>query len=521
MNRPTISGIHHITAISSSARANLAFYERVLGLRLVKQTVNFDDPYTYHLYYGDGRGTPGTIITFFPWETLPQGKPGAGMVTAVAFAVPRDSLDFWLHRLRGEGLRIETAERFGEPVLRFADPHGLPLELVGTARPPATVPQAGGAVPREYALTGFHSAATTLNAFEPAHSLLQGVMGMSLAGREGNRYRFGMNGQDAAGLFYDVIADTSAQSGREGTGTVHHIAFRTEDDASQAQWQSLLRRAGLAVTDVRDRQYFRSIYFRAPGGVLFEIATDLPGFAVDEPAAELGASLKLPPQYEPSRPAIARRLPLLRAENHRHVFQAAAGDDGGWTTVALHGTGGDEYDLLELAGETNPDAAVLGVRGRVLEHGRARFFVRLQENVFDEPEVIDRAGELSAFLREIAPRYGRNPERLAALGYSNGANIAAAMLFLRPEIFAQAVLLRPMLPLQEVELPDLQGKKILVLRGARDRMIPAEGTDMLVEKLRAAGARLTVETIDAGHEITAEDVRAIGRWRAGDLLSES
>ena len=512
MKTQTISGIHHITAISSSARENLAFYETTLGLRLVKQTVNFDDPTTYHLYYGDDRGTPGTLLTFFPWDRLPQGTVGAGMVTAVAFAVPRESLEFWLERLSAAGIGVATAERFGEPVIRFADPHGLPLELIGIARPPGAAPRETGTVPGEQAITGFHSATATLPALEPIASLLESAMGLIPAGREGNRHRFRMNDMDGYGQVYDVIVDPLASPGRAGTGTVHHIAFRTVDDESQRQWQSILRSSGFGVTEVRDRQYFRSIYFHSPGGVLFEIATDGPGFAVDENPAELGSSLKLPPQYEPSRTAIAGQLPALRAESFRHVFRPPAGEGDGWTTVALHGTGGGEHDLLELAGEANPAAAVIGVRGRVLENGMARFFRRLSENVFDEREVAARAHELAEFLGDAASKYGCDGNRLAALGYSNGANIAAALLFLRPEVFAQAILIRPMLPLQDPDLPDLQGKDILLLRGARDRMIPAEATDRLVEKLQAAGARLTVRTFDAGHEITGEDIGAIRRW---------
>lgn len=310
MNRPNMSGIHHITAISASARENLAFYETTLGLALVKQTVNFDDPFTYHLYYGDDRGTPGSILTFFPWENLPPGRPGAGMVTAVAFAVPRDSMNFWLRRMSAAGIPIETAERFGEPVIRFADPHGLPLEFIGIL--PSGVSRQAGAVPRDHAITGFHSATATLNTLKPITALLEGVMGMALAGQEGNRYRFVMDDQGAPGHFYDVIVDPEARAGRSGTGTVHHIAFRTEEDAAQLQWQAILRGAGFSVTDVRDRQYFRSIYFHSPGGVLFEMATDSPGFSVDESQAELGASLKLPAQYEPSRAAIEKRLPPLR-----------------------------------------------------------------------------------------------------------------------------------------------------------------------------------------------------------------
>jgi glyoxalase family protein len=334
MTGSNISGIHHITAISASAVENLAFYENTLGLRLVKQTVNFDDPSTYHLYYGDEQGTPGTILTFFPWEKLPQGRSGSGMVTAIAFAVPMtmDSMDFWKRRMAAAGIRIETCERFGESVIRFVDPHGLPLELIGISHPPDTLFRQAGTIPKAHAITGFHSATATLNDLESITALLRDVMGMTLSGQEKHRYRFNMDNPETPGHYYDLIVDPQARSGRPGSGTVHHVAFRTENDATQVQWQSILRGSGFEVTDVRDRQYFRSIYFRSPGGVLFEMATDSPGFSVDEAAADLGTSLKLPPQYERSRAAIEKQLPALRVGASRtkelHFLTATAGQRG-------------------------------------------------------------------------------------------------------------------------------------------------------------------------------------------------
>jgi glyoxalase family protein len=314
ITRPKISGIHHITAVTSSAAENLAFYETILGLRLIKRTVNFDDPHTYHLYYGDARGAPGTILTFFPWEDLPQGKPGAGMVTAIAFAVPKASMAFWKQRMESAGIRIKRDERFGEPVIQFTDPHGLPLELIGTARPPASTYWQGSNLPEVQAITGFHSATATLNTLEPVAGLLKDVMGMAISGQEQDRYRFSMDNPQAPGHFFDTAIDPQAPPGGPGHGTVHHIAFRTENDTTQANWQTILRRFGLGVTDVRDRKYFRSVYFRSPGGVLFEMATDPPGFGVDETLTGLGASLQLPAEYEPMRTEIEKRLPPLRTE---------------------------------------------------------------------------------------------------------------------------------------------------------------------------------------------------------------
>lgn len=308
-----IPAIHHITAVSSAAAENLAFYENVLGLRLVKQTVNFDDPYTYHLYYGDAEGSPGTILTFFPWENLPRGKPGAGMITAIAFAIHRNSIDFWMQRIARAGIYARPGERFGEPLIRFEDPHGLPLELVGIPNPADTAYWNPGRVPREHALAGFHSATATLNSLENDEDLLSKVMGMSLVAKDGGHYRFQMQDTGSAGHFYDIVIDPRAPAGRPGSGTVHHIAFRTENDQAQSAWQTAIRKMGFSVTEVRDRKYFRSIYFHAPGGILFEIATDPPGFVVDEPLSGLGTALKLPPQYETMRAAIEKRLPGLKS----------------------------------------------------------------------------------------------------------------------------------------------------------------------------------------------------------------
>ncbi len=307
-----ISAIHHITAITPSATENLAFYENVLGLRLVKQTVNFDDPYTYHLYYGDTRGTPGTILTFFPWENLPQGRPGAGMVTAIAFAVPLRAMDFWNRRLRRLACDLQSGERFGDPVLRFSDPHGLPLELIGQSEPAATAHWHAGPIADEHAITGFHSATATLHHLTESKTLFSALLGMTLLKQADSRYRFASADTRAPGHFWDILIDPQAPLGQQGGGTVHHIAFRTASDDDQLRWQSRLRTAGLGVTEVRDRKYFRSIYFHAPQRLLLEIATDGPGFGVDEEEAILGTRLRLPESYERMRPDIERRLPPLR-----------------------------------------------------------------------------------------------------------------------------------------------------------------------------------------------------------------
>jgi len=316
-NNPHFSGIHHITAITSSASENLAFYEEVLDLRLVKKTVNFDDPFTYHLYYGDSAGTPGTIITFFPWENLPRGKAGAGMVTAIAFSIPMGSVDFWRKRLNAQGLETMEGKRFGDRLIQFNDPHGLSLELIETPTVHSNLNQSGNSKSVASRIAGFHSATALLRSLDEARSLLVNLMGMALYDTEGNRYRFKMKSDDSLGQYYDVVVDAQAENGRQGAGTVHHIAFRTPTDDEQKYWQKSIMDNGFSVTPIRDRKYFKSIYFHEPGGVLFEIATDPPGFTVDEAHDDLGNKLQLPDQYEPMRGEIESRLPQLHANRKR------------------------------------------------------------------------------------------------------------------------------------------------------------------------------------------------------------
>jgi glyoxalase family protein len=319
MTKPNTNGIHHITAISSSPDENVNFYQQVLGLRLVKQTVNFDDPHTYHLYYGDATGTPGTVLTFFPWESMPKGRPGSGMIVSVAFAVPKDAMSYWARRLNETGVGVRKTVRFDEVVLEFKDAHGLPIELIGSENPPSVLHWDASPIEGRYSIRGFHSATALENRLEDTRTLLAQSMGMVLHASEKNRYRFRMDGAPSTGRYLDVVVDRTAPKGRLGTGSVHHIAFRTGTDQEQLAWQTHLRRAGIDVTEVRDRNYFKSIYFHEPGGILFEIATDTPGFAVDEPLEHLGRSLMLPAQYERIREEIEAGLPPLQTSGYVHA----------------------------------------------------------------------------------------------------------------------------------------------------------------------------------------------------------
>jgi glyoxalase family protein len=305
-----VSGLHHVTAIASDPQANIDFYAGLLGLRLVKKTVNFDDPSAYHLYYGDASGAPGTIVTFFYWPgSATTGRVGSGQMTRISFSAPPASLDFWQERLQRHEIETRRETRFGETVLTFADPDGIPVEIVAVEadeRPGWS----GSDLPAAHALRGLHTAELTVRGAALTEQLLTREMDFRLVRREGKRARF-ESGPGGPGTFADVIEHPSPQIGRGGVGTIHHLAWRVPGDAAQLAMQTRLDAAGLAVSDVRDRTYFRSIYYREHGGILFEIATDVPGFAVDEPVATLGSELKLPPQFEKHRSQLIVSLPPL------------------------------------------------------------------------------------------------------------------------------------------------------------------------------------------------------------------
>lgn len=306
----TVTGIHHVTAIASDAQRNVDFYTGLLGLRLVKKTVNFDDPAAYHLYYGDETGAPGSIVTFFYWPGFAsRGRVGSGQMTAITFAAPAASLGYWQERLAIRGVSVARTTRFGEDVLAFADPDEIPLEIVGVAADERRG-WTGADIPAEHALRGLHTAELSVRDAAATTRLLTDTMGYRHVRTEGNRSRFEA-GPGGPGRYVDVIADPSRAGGRGGSGTIHHIAWRVADDADELAMQERLQQAGLHVSPVRDRNYFRSIYYRERNGILFEIATDVPGFAIDETVEALGSTLKLPVQFEPYRADIESELPML------------------------------------------------------------------------------------------------------------------------------------------------------------------------------------------------------------------
>ncbi|HLI93391.1 MAG TPA: ring-cleaving dioxygenase, partial [Puia sp.] len=289
----SIKGIHHITAIAGNARRNLDFYTRVLGLRMVKRTVNFDDPGTYHFYYGNESGTPGTILTFFPWEGITAGRTGTGMATEIGYSVSQESLAFWAERFREQGIgHGPVSARMGETYLSFRDPDGLQISLIAAAEPDDRRPWSTPEVPAAVATKGFHSVTLTLRDIVPTAELLTEVFGYQAERQDGNRFRFRTDTVPTAAIV-DLVEATAAGRGLNGGGTNHHVAFRVSDEETQLAFREKILSRGLHVTPKINRDYFFSVYFREPGGVLFELATDNPGFTVDEPLAQLGTALKL------------------------------------------------------------------------------------------------------------------------------------------------------------------------------------------------------------------------------------
>lgn len=306
---PLITGIHHITAIAGDPQKNVDFYTGILGLRLVKKTINFDAPDVYHLYYGDEVGSPSTILTFFPFTGARKGTKGTGEMTYTAFSIPKNALTYWMERLAKYDISTSTIlERFGENFIRFEDHDGLGIELIATDKD-NRLAWSNGNIPQDMAIQGFYGATLNLKSKELTEKLLTQLMDYKFIAEEGGRYRYGTEGNP--GDIIDIVIDKNGRQGSQSAGTVHHIAFRTANDASQLEVQQKLMAGGVHVTEVKDRNYFKSIYFREPGGVLFEVATDEPGFAIDEEVAHLGEDLKLPEWVEPQREKLTARLPRL------------------------------------------------------------------------------------------------------------------------------------------------------------------------------------------------------------------
>lgn len=308
----TVHGLHHVTVISGDAQENLDFYTGVMGMRLVKKSINQDSPGTYHLFYADGVGSPGTDLTFFPWPEMQPARPGAGQIMEVSLAVPEGTLDYWKERLHAEEVETDEIEmRFGERTLPFADPHGLRVALVATSDEREFEPWEESPVPAEKQVVGLHAVRLLERELEATEALLVGVMGFEKVGEEEGWHRYGVAG-GGSGTFAEVQVDPTAGTGRWGVGSIHHVAWRVPDDETEIALQQRIAHTGLRPTGQIDRFWFRSVYFREPGGALFELATDGPGFTRDEEVGSLGRELILPPWMEKNRATIEANLPTLR-----------------------------------------------------------------------------------------------------------------------------------------------------------------------------------------------------------------
>ena len=546
-SKAVVRGIHHVTAIASDPQRNLDFYVGLLGLRFVKRTVNFDDPHTYHFYFGDDVGTPGSIMTFFPWPRAFRGRQGTGQVAVTSFAVLPSALGFWIERLLKHGIKYEGPKKRadGEQVIAFKDHDGLLLEIVaheGAEARPAWSEAPG--IPGDRAIHGFHSVTLWEEHGGDTERALTEVLGFRGVREESGTRRFAA-GDGGAGTLVDVRTIGGFVGGQPGAGTVHHVAFRVDDDAAQLEVRSRVMQSGYQPTPVIDRDYFHSVYFREPGGVLFELATDAPGFAIDEPAENLGEHLKLPKQYEPHRSEIEAVLPRIHLPVpdagqtlfsqmtgpedvsgdalgfvHRYIPPKARAELAGSTTLLLlHGTGGDEDNLISLGRMLLPGAALLSPRGKVNEGGALRFFRRIREGVFDQEDLKLRTEELAKFVGGSVATYSLDPKRIVAVGFSNGANIAGSLLLRRPGLLKAAVLLSPMVPFEPNPLPSLKGTSVFIGAGREDTLVPAAQSERLAELLRRAGADVEIHWEPGGHSITPSEVKTAQRWLAERLLT--
>ncbi|MCA1494251.1 VOC family protein [Sinorhizobium alkalisoli] len=513
------SGIHHITLISRRVQANIDFYLNFLGLHLVKRTGGFEDPNQLHLFYGDASGSPGSLVTFLIWEDGSPGRVGHGQPSEIAFAMPPESIGFWLTRALQFNIRTTgPAQEFGEPVLRLKDPDGIIVKLVGTDALAEPAPWASRDIPETDSIRRLRGATVlTERPKETAHFL---------------RSHFGYRETVAAdairrltspsGDVIDVRDATGFWTAAPGTGTIDHIAFRAPDEATVLAVRADLEQEHAGATNAHDRKYFFSLYVREPGGSLFELATDGPGFAVDEPPDALGTELFLPPHLAgsnaaatlvrlpqfalPGEPRLTRRdLPFV----HRFYHPDETSDR---TFVLLHGSGGNETDMLPIGHQIDPQATLLGVRGRSTEEGFPRWFRRLTMTSFDQQDIRSEAEAFVAFLEGARDGYGLDLGKVIFIGYSNGANLLAAVMLLHPGVIANAVLMRAMSALEVPPTADLSSTNILMLTGRDDPY--GKHAPTLKRILSDTGANLEALDIDTHHGIGDGDIEAIRRWLA-------
>ena len=498
------TGIHHVTGITANVQANVDFYAGFLGLRLVKQTGGYEDPQQLHLLYGDALGSPGTLLTFLVWETSGRGRTGLGQVSEIALAVAPDSIGEWLTKALAQNIPVDKpAREFGETVLRLRDPDGMIVKLVGlemeTPAPMANAP-----------------------------TRLRGVTLLSEKSAETADFiaRFGYASTAVEGPLTRMTSDTDVVDIRQaagfvpsipGAGVPDHVAFRAVDvDAVRAMRIAL---GPAEPTHVHDRKYFFSLYVREPGGALIEYATDAPGVTVDEPAEHLGETLFFPPDAVDRADDLRMRMPQFalpgaprlpqRDLDFIHRFHEAAEPDGR-TLVLLHGTAGDESDLMPFARRALPGAQLLGLRGRATEEGSNRWFRRLDLRHWDQPDVLAEAEAFAAFVQQAMRAYALDPVRITFVGYSNGAGFLGAVMRLYPGLIQRAALFRGRDGLEPAVEADLTGAEVLLVQGAKDLLVPSD--DGLAKTLESLGAAVQVQSVSHGHALGPEDRSTLAAW---------
>ncbi|RUX33682.1 ring-cleaving dioxygenase [Mesorhizobium sp. M2A.F.Ca.ET.042.01.1.1] len=504
------SGIHHVTLITRNVQANVDFYVGFLGLRLVKRTGGYEDAEQLHLFYGDRLGSPGSLVTFLVWEDGAPGRVGNGQVLEIAFAIPPASLGEWMTRALRYGVAVDgPTHEFGEAVLRLKDPDGFIVKLV-VSDIPASHPWGNLEIaPRRL------RALTILSEVPEETAAFIERFGYQRGPSRGNITRL-LSATDAV----DIRDGSGYVPGVPGTGTADHVAFRAPDAAAISALRTQLSKLNSSPTNVHDRRYFTSLYVREPGGTLLEVATDGPGFAVDEAPEHLGTTLMLPPTDKdcaddlqimlpqfamPGEPRLPRRdLPFV------HRFFTPEDPDGS-TIVVLHGSGGTEAVLMPLAHRVAPRATLLGVRGRSHEEGSARWFRRVTATTFDQADIKAEAEAFAAFVGGAITGYGLKPARMTFLGFSNGANFAAAVIGLQPGVISRAILLRAIPVLETLPAADLTDVDVLMVPGSRD---PLGDGSRLANWFGAYGATLRVHTIEAAHELVPEDAVVAREWHS-------
>jgi len=509
------SGIHHVTLITGDVQANVDFYAGFLGLRLVKRTGGYEDARQLHLFYGDQAATPGSLITFLVWQGGSSGQAGAGQVSEMALAIAPGSIGYWLERALSHQVKVEgTGQEFGETVLRLRDPDGVLVKLVSANLPALEMPD--GDIPSAHRIRRIRGVTLLSEVQEETSAFLIRYFGFRPGGTEGKIGRLVSNTGDVI----DIRDAAGFWPGAPGTGTADHVAVRAVDAAEVEAVEAELRRRNLSITNLHDRNYFTSLYVREPGNVLIEMASDGPGFTLDETLETLGQTLFMPPDT-PDPEAMKVMLPqfglpgeervVYRDLIYKHRFYTPDAPDA-TTLVLLHGTGGDETDLMPLAHRAAPQATLLGLRGRSTEDGTRRWFRALGPMIFDQKDIRFESGALEAFFEEARGAYGLEPERTIALGYSNGANLLGAAMMLHPAMVRRAVLLRPAMVLDAAPEANLGGVRVLVVLGEKDAFRPRG--EALAEALSQAGAEVSVRVVAGGHELGPEDAPTLADWLA-------